>query len=404
MLTLLRDREFRVFWIASLFNDLAMITYFTVHGWLALQVSNSAFWVGATAGMGGVALTLFAVLGGVLADRFDRRKLVVAALAARATVAVVLAVLILSGDIRLWHVLVAALIDGTLVSVKIPAMMTLTLDIAGRGRLMSATATRFAAMLIMGMVAPLLAGAVVSRFDIGWAYVIIAAGSSCGIAAMLMLHPVRPAPSRRTSPIQEFRQGIGYVFSTPAVRLLIIIIFATEGFGWAHETVLPVIARDVLDVGASGLGYLLAAGSAGGTISTILMGSMGDSGRKSRLLFLGGFGFGLFLVLFAWSATLVLSLALIAAAYAFAIVYETTVSTLLQTVVPDELRGRVVSFQAMMWGVTGLAGFHTGAIAGAVGAPAAIAMGGVVVMVSAVWAVRLSGRFDKAPEVSGVVG
>ena len=193
------------------------------------------------------------------------------------------------------------------------------------------------------------------------------------------------------------------MFSTPAVRLLIAMVLVTEAFGWAHETILPVMARDVLDVGASGLGYLLAAGSAGGTVSTLLLASVGEVGRKSRLLVASSFGFGLFLVLFAWSSALPLSLVLIAGAYASALVYETTVTTLLQREVPDNLRGRVVSFQAMMWGVTGLAGFHTGAIAGAIGAPAAIAIGGAVVVVSAVWVLRVAGRFDKVPEVSGAV-
>ena len=404
MLTLLRDRQFRVFWIASASSDLGMITYITVHGWLALQISDSPFWVGATAGMSGLTLTLFAVVGGVLVDRFSRRRLVVAAMAVRASVAIFLAVLILSGDIRLWHVLVAALIDGVLVSVQIPAMMTLTLDIAGRGRLMSATAARFAAMLVMGMVAPLLAGFVVSRFDIGWAYVISAAGYSGGVVAMLTLRPPRPATRPRTSPLQDLRQGVAYVLSTPTVRLLIAMVFVTEVFGWAHETILPVMARDVLNTGALGLGYLLAAGSAGGAVSTLFMASRGDVGRKSRFLFIGGFGFGVFLVLFAWSSTLWMSLLLLAAAYACVVIYETTVTTLLQTVVPDDLRGRVVSFQAMMWGVTGLAGFHTGAIAAAIGAPAAIAMGGAVVVVGAVVVLRVSGRFDRVPEVSGVVG
>ena len=196
---------------------------------------------------------------------------------------------------------------------------------------------------------------------------------------------------------------MAYVFSTPAVRLLIAMVLVTEAFGWAHETILPVMARDVLDVGASGLGYLLAAGSAGGTVSTLLLASVGEVGRKSRLLVASSFGFGLSLVLFAWSSALPLSLVLIAGAYASALVYETTVTTLLQREVPDNLRGRVVSFQAMMWGVTGLAGFHTGAIAGAIGAPAAIAIGGAVVVVSAVWVLRVAGRFDKVTEVSGAV-
>ena len=174
MLDLLRNRQFRLFWIAGAFADVGMITYFTVHGWLALEVTDSPFWVGATAGVAGLSMTICAVLGGVLADRMDRRQLVIIGMTVRAGLGMAVAALVLSDNIQLWHVLFAAVVDGVVVSFQVPAAMTLTLDIVGRARLLSATAARFAAMMVVGIAAPLLAGAVVSRLDIGWAYVMIA--------------------------------------------------------------------------------------------------------------------------------------------------------------------------------------------------------------------------------------
>ena len=135
-------------------------------------------------------------------------------------------------------------------------------------------------------------------------------------------------------------------------------------------------------------------GSDGATVTTVILASRSDVRSKSNLLVGGAMGFGFFLILFSWSTWLPLSLAFLAGAYASVVMYETTVNTLLQTSVPDELRGRVLSFQTMMWGVTGLAGFHTGAIASAMGAPIAIAIGGGVVILNSLRIARHRKQFD----------
>ncbi len=397
MRLILENKQFRIFWIAGVFSDLAAITYFTVHGWLALQVSDSAFWVGATSGAAGLSLTMFSVFGGVLVDRFGRRNLVLLGLSIRFVGAVALIALIMTDNVRLWHVLVVAFAEGLAVSFAIPAMMALTLDVVGRGKLLSATAARFAGMTAAGIVAPLIAGSVVGSVGIGWAYVMIAVGFSASAGFMVILRS--PPPTKRTSssPVEDLRQGVSYVVRTPLIRTLIAMVFVTEAFGWAHEAMLPVMARDVLDAGASGLGYLLAAGSAGATVTTVIISNVGEIRNKSNLMIGGCMGFGIFLVLFAGSQWLVLSLAFMAGAYASVLVFETTINTLLQTSVPDELRGRVLSFQTMMWGVTGLAGFHTGAIASAVGAPVAIAIGGGVVILNSLRIFRHRRQLDAIP-------
>lgn len=391
---LLENGQFRILWTAGLFSDLASNTYFTVHGWLALQVSDSPFWVGATAGAGGLSMTIFAVFGGVLVDRFGRRGLVLFGMIVQFSVALVLVLLIMTDNIRLWHVMAASFGQGMAVSFAEPAMMALTLDVTGRVNLLSATAARFAGMTVTGIIAPLVAGAIVNGPGIGWAYVVIVGGYAASAGFMLALHSAKPTARKPSSPVEDLRQGISYVLRTPTVRALILLIFVIEAFGWAHESMLPVMARDVLDVGASGLGYLLAAGSAGATVATVIISNIGDVRGKSNLLVGGCMGFGFFLILFSWSHWLPVSMGFLAGAYASVIIYETTINTLLQTSVPDELRGRVLSFQTMMWGVTGLAGFHTGAIANAAGAPVSIAIGGAVVILYSLSIVRHRRKFE----------
>ncbi|MCH8110259.1 MAG: MFS transporter [Chloroflexi bacterium] len=403
MQLIISNPKFRLLWFSVIFNDMGLIMYMVVHGWLALVVTDSPFWVGATGGMGGLGMMMFSIFSGVLADRFDRQKLIIGSQLIGAAMALVLAIVILSGRIQLWEVLTFAFLNGILISVIIPSRMALTLDVAGRGRLLSANAANLAAMTVMGIVAPILGGVVISAFDIGWAYVIVAVAYMVSAGILASLRGIVRLKKEPTSPWDDLKKGVHYVFTTPVVRMLLLMVLVSEAFGWSHEVMLPVIARDVLDVGASGYGYLLAAGSAGGTVSTVIMSSIGEIKNKGRLLIVSLSGFGLFLMMFAASTSFQLSLVLLALAYAAVVTYETTLNTLLQTVVPDEMRGRVLSFQTFTWGVTGFSGFHTGAIASAIGAPLSIAIGGGVVLLNAL---RLTRRLSRLqiPSSEPVVG
>ena len=185
MLLVFRNPQFRLVWINAAFSDLGMVTFFMVQGWLAFTVTESPFWVGATAGMQGLGLMASSTFAGVLVDRVDRRKLLWGGQLVQAAMVLCLAALILSDRVQLWHVLGAGLLDGLVLAVRMPARMALTLDVVGRKRLLSATAANFAAMAIMGIVGPTLAGNVVSATDIGWAYVIMG-GGYCSAAAVLL--------------------------------------------------------------------------------------------------------------------------------------------------------------------------------------------------------------------------
>ena len=383
MLLLFQNPRFRLLWFSTVFNDAGLITHMMVHGWLALSVTDSPFWVGATAGTGGLSLMVSSVFGGVVADRVDRRRLVMSAQVFQAAIALGLATLIFTDEIRLWHVLAVAAVQGVVVSAKIPARYALILDVVGRENVLRAMAAMFASMTIMGIAAPIAAGTIVSTFDIGWAYVIVAAVYLCGAALLLSLHGVPRVEKEASSPWEDLVQGLRFAFNSRSLRILLAVALVGESFGWSHESMLPVMARDVLGVNASGLGYLLAGASAGGLVSTLTLSSLSEIRHKGTLLVVGFGGFGLFLVAFAWSPWFPLSVLLLAVAYALAVPYETALSTLFQTSVPNEMRGRALSFQTFTWGLSALAGFQTGTVATYLGAPVAIAVGGGVVVLGA---------------------
>ena len=338
---------------------------------------------------------LFSMVSGVLADRLNRKYLILVTLIGQASVASGLAALIFTGHIHLWHILLASAIDGAMMSIRVPSRMALIMDIAGRPNIQQATAANFAAMTGTGIIIPPLAGRLIETQGIEWAYVSMALAFVLSSLMLLFLSGVKGAARRGiASPLQDFAEGFKYVFTAPPVRLLILLMLTSEIFGWAHEAMIPVMARDVLEAGPSGVGDLISAGSAGALLSAVILSSMGDISRKGIVLVGGYIGFGAFLILFSMSTSLILSLALIGAAWASVAMYETMLSTLLQTSVPNEMRGRVLSFQTFTWGLSGLSGFQTGSIAALLGAPLAIGIGGSILALNGLRLIRtLAGRY-----------
>ena len=357
--------------------------HLTAHGWLTLTVTNSAFWVGAVSGTAGLSILVFSTVSGVLADRLNRKYLILMTLVCQASVAAALAILIFTEQIQLWHILLASTIDGGMMSIRVPSRMALIMDIAGRRNIQNATAANFAAMTGTGIVIPPLAGQLIESHGIAWAYVSMSSAFLLSTAMLIFLRGVKSAErSGVASPLQDFMEGVRYVFTAPSVRLLIVLMLTSEIFGWAHEAMIPVMAREVLHAGPSGVGYLISAGSAGALLAAVILSAVGDISRKGLPLVSGYIGFGAFLILFALSKSLILSLVLIGAAWASVAMYETMLSTLLQTSVPNEMRGRVLSFQTFTWGISGLSGFQTGAIAVILGVPLAIGIGGGVLVLN----------------------
>ena len=234
MLLILHNRRFRLLWSSAVANYVGLMIYFTVHGWLALEVTGSAFWVGVTFGANGISIMLFSTAAGVLVDRLNRKYLIIAALALQVIVAASVAALIFTEHIQLWHILVASFIDGSLTSIKVPSRTALVLDVAGRPNLLNATAANYAAMTAAGIVIPPLAGLVVDKHGIGWAFLAMAGAFLLSAILLSFLRGVRKIEREsETSPIQDFRDGLLYVLTTPAVRLLFLLMVTSELFGWA---------------------------------------------------------------------------------------------------------------------------------------------------------------------------
>ena len=283
MLLILRNPRFRLLWSSSVVSEMGIMFHFTAHGWLTLTVTDSAFWVGAVSGVSGASIIVFSAISGVLADRLNRKYLIFMTLICQGSVAAVLATLIFTEQIHLWHILLASTIDGAMMSIRVPSRMALIMDIVGRRNIQNATAANLAAMTGTGIIIPPLAGRLIETHGIAWAYFSMSAAFLLSTVMLTFLSGVKSAErSGVASPIQDFKEGVKYVFTTPAVRMLVLLMLTSEIFGWAHEAMIPVMAREVLGTGPSGVGYLISAGSAGALLSAVILSAVGDIIKERR--------------------------------------------------------------------------------------------------------------------------
>ena len=362
-----------------LFNDAALAIEPLALGWLVLDITNSPLWVGISAGVAGVGMTLFSPVAGVLADRYNRKHLLILSLLVQSLAAIILGILLWMDFLQLYHALLFSFVSGLTGSVKFSCKMALTLDLAGRNNLLKGIAANFFSMTIMGVVAPLAGGLILAELGMGQAFLLVGALLLVSLMVVSLLKGIESPQYRGASHVDDFLEGVRYMFRSPSVRLLILAVMVSETFGWAVESMLPVIARDELSLGPRGFSYLMSAGALGAAVTTVTISVVPNIENKGKLVLLGIIGFGIGLIVFAFSKLLILSLFCLAFTFGCGVAYESGLSTLIQEVIPDRMRGRVLSFQTFCWGFSGMAGFHAGPIAALLGAPIAVAVGGGVV-------------------------
>ena len=382
MFLILQNYKFRLFWASMLFDDAGRMVIPVALGWLVLTLTDSPLWVGISAGVAGLGLTLFSPIAGVLVDRYNRRYLLLVTLAIEMACALVMGVLVHTNNVSIVSVLLFSFIIGVNGATRYSCVSALTLDLVGRSNLLKGVAANFFSMTIMGVVAPVAGGWIIRSLGVPYAYYLIVGVSLVSLVILMNLKGIKAPEKELSSHVEDLIEGAKFVFNTPIVRMLILAILVSETFGWAVESMLPVIARDELSLGPEGLGYLMSAGAFGAVIPSIIISVVPDIKNKGMLMFIGLVCFGSGLVLFALSKQLYSSLLFIAFTMGSATVYESALSTLLQTSVPSNMRGRVLSFQTFSWGFSGMAGFHAGAIAALFSAPVAVAAGGVIVLLN----------------------
>jgi len=349
----LQYRDFRVYWVGQWLSVNGTWMQTTAQAWLVYRLTDSPLLLGLLSAARFGPSLVGAPIAGVITDRFERRKLVLLTQSASLVLASLMAVLTISGVVRVWEVLVLAFLQGTVDTLDMPARQTLQVDLVGIESLQSAVSLNSSAFNAGRMVGPALAGVLVALYGEGVCFAVNAVSYLAVLVALLTIR-TGPAPRPASASVrEELVEGIRYAAGNRQVRLVLTSVAVTSAFGLSYMTLLPVFARDVLHSGAWGFGLLMASGGLGA-----IFGALGAAARRgtagTTMVIAAGQGIlGLGLVALALTRHLVAAGAwLVVVGLAVAVQLSTT-NGFMQTSAPEHLRGRAVSLY--LWIFSGLA-------------------------------------------------
>lgn len=374
-------RNFRLVFLSTITMSVGNFMMMVAMGWLVLEMTDSPLSLGMVWAARSAPHLLFGMIAGAVADKVDRRKLLIGAFITLAVCAFTMGVLISKGWIELWHVLLLTFIIGSISTFDFVARQALVVDIVGTEDTMSAISMNAVAMRVMGVFGGAAAGMIIELFGVAWPFYIMAICYVLGIVIFLFIRGV----VRRFSLEQQsiwggFVEGLQIIRKNQIVLVLVVMAIVCEFFGFSHMVVLPIFARDILNVGAAGLGMLSAVQSGGALLAALALASLGNYKHKGRLI-LGFFlFFGVFLVLFAQSPWYLVSLLLMGMIGAMAAAFDAMQHTMLQLNVADEQRGRAMGAWQLSIGFGVAAYMLIGALATLLGAPLTLSIYGIAIV------------------------
>jgi MFS family permease len=379
-LSALRHRNYRLYWWGQLSSVLAQNMEGVAQSWLVLELTNSPLLLGVT-GMAYAAPTIaLTLLGGVIADRADRRKIMIWSQCASATMFLLLAILIVSEWITLWHVLAAAFLSGCVRAFDRPSRMALLPQMVPKEDIANAVAIGGTIWQLNRLLGPAVAGMLIYLIGTGPTYFFCFAASLLAVLLWLFIRlaPSASAPSAG-GVVHHMAEGLNFIRNHEIYYTFIGMTFFNSVFGMSYLILMPVFARNVLDVGSQGFGFLQSAGGAGALIGVLAVAWYSHSRGQSRLAICGAAAFGVLLIAFALSKSYPLSLLLAVALGIASQFYMTIINAILQVNLPNELRGRVMGIYGLTWELMPVGGMIAGAIAEYAGAPLAVGFGGFMV-------------------------
>jgi MFS family permease len=391
MFRALRHRNFLLFWSGAFLSNTGTWMQAVAQGWLVLSLSNSPFWLGVDGFMATAAGMVLPLAGGVFADLMDRRKLLIYTQAVAGVAALTLGVLVLTHVVQVWMILCLSFVTGCCMSLAGPSYMALVFDLVGRDDLANAIALNSTQFQLARVLGPVAAGVGFKLFGLAGCFIANGISFVFVVAAMMMVKFDRPDAQTNPEPRVKKRRevftsdliaGLRYAAGDPRVFKLLILSFVASLFGAPYIYMTPVFARDVFQLGETGLAVLMGMAGAGALFGALFLAYLGDFRRKGWFVLGGDLAFGVCLICFSLSTNLKLSLFFLFA-LGFGIVCSVAVTnTLLQKLVTDEMRGRIMSmFMLSFIGAMPIGNLIAGAASHRFGVQKTLAAGGLIIAV-----------------------
>jgi len=396
--TLQVHRNFRLFWIGQTVSLVGTWMQQVGQGWLALELTNSAFLVGLVAAAGSFPVLLLSLYGGVIADRRNKLRIVIVCQALLLVEAAALWWFTWSGHMNFHWLLALTTFGGVISAFEIPARQAMTVELVSREDLVDAIALNSGGFNLARIVGPSIAAIVLAKWGLAWCFGINALSYFAVLASLALIKLPRWMPVQHlVSPYEQLKQGLDYIRSSRSVSGLMGVIAIYSIFGFQYLTMMPVVARDVLHTGASGYGLLLTFVGIGALTGALALAGVGGRIRRGRLFNATAYAFAGLTILFSLVRSLHLAALVLLFLGLTMIINGALANGILQSVVPDVLRGRVMATYVFVYvGFTPFGSFIAGVVARFVGVQWAIFSGGVVMLAYSLWA------FSKYPEMRAV--
>ncbi|CAA9555296.1 MAG: Uncharacterized MFS-type transporter [uncultured Thermomicrobiales bacterium] len=387
--------DFRALWLGSLVSNVGTWMQQIGSGWLVLQLTDSPFWLGMVAFAAALPILAFSLPAGVLADRVDRRRLLLGTQALAGTLALTLALLTGFGVVRIWFILAITLLSGTVMAFHMPTWQAMLPDLVGKDRLMNAVGLNSAAFNGAAVVGPALAGVILGTFGPAACFALNAASYLAVIAALLTIraHSVGRAEGEQASVLESVGAGLGFIRS----RRLVLAFFALAAIvslaARPYLQLLPVFARDVLGGDARLYGTLMAANGVGALAGALLTAAFARVPRKGLVLLGSVATFAIGLIAFALIPRVPVALALLVLVGGATTLFMSATNTVIQSLAPDDVRGRVLSVWSMIAaGVMPLGSLLLGGLASLTGRVTYVIVGGAGVALLAALVIGVLAR------------
>jgi MFS family permease len=374
----LRHRNFRLFLGGQVISLTGTWMQTVAQSWLVYRLTGSTVLLGSVGFANQIPVFLLSIFGGAVADRFNRRSVVIATQAGSMVLATALAVLTFTGLIEVWHIIVLAAALGVINAFDIPARQSFLLEMVTREDLPNAIALNSSMFNGARIVGPAVAGLLVGAVGEAWCFLGNAVSYVAVIAGLLAIRIRRNVQGQqRRSTREAVVEGFSFVLHTRPIRTLLTLLGVVSLVGTPYTVLMPVFAGEILQGGPSALGMLMSSTGVGALTGALLLARRSGYRGMSRLIAMSAMGFGVSLILFSLSRNLLLSVLLLFPVGLSMMTQMASSNTLIQAMVPDALRGRVMAAYSMVFmGMAPFGSLIAGSAAGLVGAPAVVALGG----------------------------
>ncbi len=391
------SRNFRLYFIGQIVSMIGTWLQMVAQGWLVLEMTGSAFWVGVTAATSTVPTLFLSLIGGVIVDRYPRKVILLWTQSLSMALALILGTFTLTHAISLPVILVLAFLLGCVGAVATPAIQAFLSEMVDRSQLHSAVALNSAIFNASRVIGPAIAGLMISWIGTGGAFMANGLSYVAVIIALLAISTAAAPPKPADEPaLRSIRAGIAYTWRHPLIRTIVLFVAAVSIFGWSFMAMLPVVAKQTFGLGASGMGTLYSAFGMGSLTATFFVSMSSDRIKSSTLVIGGILIFSLSLIAFTFSGNVSLALFfLYVSGFGMLSAFATMTATV-QRLVEDRYRGRVMSIYLMvLMGLMPVGNLQMGILAEHLGTAVAIRIAASVTLVATMFLIGSRKRISE---------